>query len=82
MEERKFDPYQFIGFVLIAMILTWMLYQNQPQTEPQKNEATTEVPAVDNLPQDQKVNDSIQQLALQNSYGDLANLMTLNRLEN
>jgi len=76
MEERKFDPYQFIGFVLIAMILTWMLYQNQPQTEPQKNEATTEVPAVDNLPQDQRVNDSIQQLALQNSYGDLANLMT------
>ena len=31
MEERKFDPYQFIGFILIAIILTWMLYQNQPQ---------------------------------------------------
>ena len=31
MEEKKFDPYQFIGFVLIAMILTWMLYRNSPE---------------------------------------------------
>ena len=31
MEERNFDPYQFTGFVLIAMILTWMLYVNQPE---------------------------------------------------
>ena len=31
MEERKFDPYQFIGFVLIALILTWMLYHNAPE---------------------------------------------------
>ena len=31
MEEKKFDPYQFIGFVLIALILTWMLYRNQFQ---------------------------------------------------
>ena len=29
MEEKKFDPYQFIGFILIAMILTWMLFRNQ-----------------------------------------------------
>ena len=33
MEERKFDPYQFIGFILIALILTWMLYRNGPQDE-------------------------------------------------
>ena len=31
MEERKFDPYQFIGFVLIAIIFTWMLYVNKPE---------------------------------------------------
>ena len=31
MEEKKFDPYQFIGFVLIALILTWMLYRNSPE---------------------------------------------------
>ena len=29
MEEKQFDPYQFIGFILIAMILTWMLFKNQ-----------------------------------------------------
>ena len=29
MEEKQFDPYQFIGFILIAMILTWMLMRNQ-----------------------------------------------------
>ena len=29
MEEKKFDPWQFVGFFLIALILTWMLY-NQP----------------------------------------------------
>ena len=33
MEERRFDPYQFIGFILIAMILTWMLYVNKPEEE-------------------------------------------------
>jgi len=34
MEEKRFDPYQFIGFILIALILTWMLYRNQPIVEP------------------------------------------------
>jgi len=34
MEEKRFDPYQFIGFILIALILTWMLYRNQPTVEP------------------------------------------------
>jgi len=33
MEENKFDPYQFIGFVLIAIILTWMLYDQNPENE-------------------------------------------------
>ncbi|MDG2397594.1 MAG: membrane protein insertase YidC [Flavobacteriaceae bacterium] len=33
MEENKFDPYQFIGFILIAIILTWMLYDQQPITD-------------------------------------------------
>ena len=48
MEERKFDPYQFIGFVLIAMILTWMLYVNKPEegarptAETEKNEAVSQ----------------------------------------
>ena len=33
IEENKFDPYQFIGFILIAIILTWMFYNQQPVSE-------------------------------------------------
>jgi hypothetical protein len=33
MEDKKFDPYQFIGFVLIALIMTWMLMNQQPVEE-------------------------------------------------
>ena len=33
MEEKKFDPYQFIGFILIALIMTWMLMNQQPVEE-------------------------------------------------
>ncbi|MBT7654026.1 MAG: membrane protein insertase YidC, partial [Flavobacteriaceae bacterium] len=40
MEEKKFDPLQFIGFILIALILTWMLYRNGP-VEEQKSESNT-----------------------------------------
>ncbi len=29
MEEKQFDVYQFIGFILIAMILTWMFFRNE-----------------------------------------------------
>ena len=29
MEEEKFDPYKFIGIILIALILTWMLFRNE-----------------------------------------------------
>ena len=48
MEERKFDPYQFIGFVLIALILTWMLYVNKleeggtPEVELENTEVTNQ----------------------------------------
>ena len=31
MEEKKLDPYQLIGFVLIALITTWMLMREQNQ---------------------------------------------------
>ena len=29
MEEERFDPYKFTGVILIAMILTWMLFRNE-----------------------------------------------------
>ena len=33
MEEKKFDPYQFTGVFLIALILTWMLFNNDNAQE-------------------------------------------------
>ena len=46
MEEKRFDPYQFIGFILIALILTWMLYQNNPENYPaEKNKVTNVEPS-------------------------------------
>ena len=75
MEEKKFDPYQFIGFVLIAMILTWMLYQNQPQGEVQETNTTTQVEAAPLVKTAPVVNDSLAKVVLQNTYGDLAVFM-------
>ena len=76
MEERKFDPYQFIGFILIAIILTWMLYQNQPQEGVSQDTSmdTTELATPKGAPST-VVNDSIAQIVLQNTYGDLATFM-------
>ena len=39
MEEKKFDPYQFIGFILIAIILTWMLFRNEKSNIQDPNQA-------------------------------------------
>ena len=89
MEERKFDPYQFIGFVLIAMILTWMLYVNKPEeganpgAEPDKIEVA---PQEEQTPPIQ-LNDSLQKINLQSTFGIFSNWMTdqgaaTQRLEN
>ena len=41
MEEKKFDPYQFTGVFLIALILTWMLFNNDNTQEiPESNQDT------------------------------------------
>ena len=80
MEEKKFDPYQFIGFILIALILTWMLYNQQPVEEPveapQESEAVTSPPVAAAV-----VSDSIQQLKYETSYGDFARLAQPNGLK-
>lgn len=78
MEERRFDPYQFIGFVLIAMILTWMLYVNEPEevasppATPENTEAA--VDAVETLAV--PLNDSLQKINLQSTFGIFSNWMT------
>ena len=75
MEEKKFDPYQFIGFVLIALIMTWMLMNQQPVeegtdavTETETQAETVQEVAVEN-------NDSIQRVQLQNNFGSFVDLV-------
>ena len=75
MEEKKFDPYQFIGFVLIALIMTWMLMNQQPVeegtdavTETETQAETVQEVAVEN-------NDSIQRVQLQNNFGSFIDLV-------
>ena len=79
MEERRFDPYQFIGFILIAMILTWMLYVNKPEeganppVEPEKTEVASQPKGV--APPIQ-LNDSLQKVNLQSTFGIFSNWIT------
>ena len=78
MEEKKFDPYQFIGFILIALILTWMLYRNGPQetVQTQNDKQTT------NAPLNQAIQDSIQSQQKIKTYGDLGNFFIPNDQSN
>ena len=84
MEEKKFDPYQFIGFILIALILTWMLYRNGP-TEEQKSESKTITEQDITSPSSPEESETsaafIQQQKLE-SFGDLGTLFKSNSVEN
>ena len=77
MEEKRFDPYQFTGFVLIALILTWMLYVNRPEevsssdTQPRNTEAVTE----NKQPSPIQLNDSLHRINLQSTFGIFSNWM-------
>ena len=84
MEEKKFDPLQFIGFILIALILTWMLYRNGP-VEEQKSESntTTEQGVTPPSSSEESKNSAafIQQQKVE-SFGDLGTLFKPNSVEN
>ena len=77
MEEKRFDPYQFIGFVLIALILTWMLYVNRSEevsssdTQPRNTEAVKE----NQQPSPIQLNDSLHRINLQSTFGIFSNWM-------
>ena len=77
MEERKFDPYQFIGFILIALILTWMLYRNGP-SEANSNNQTPSAGQVaeqtNSVTPSPVVNDSLLQQQKVKVFGDLGAL--------
>ena len=78
MEEKKFDPWQFVGFFLIALILTWMLYNQAPVEAAAAVENVNQTEsAAKNAPEQSNtvvVNDSLQSNQLQASYGSFANL--------
>ncbi|MDC1285604.1 MAG: membrane protein insertase YidC [Candidatus Arcticimaribacter sp.] len=90
MEQKKFDPWQFVGFFLIALILTWMLY-NQPPVDEAADETVTQTESSANetseTPVSVVLNDSLQSQQLQAAFGSFANLFQNNssaevRLEN
>ena len=67
MEEKRFDPYQFIGFVLIALILTWMLYVNRPEETVVSDvqPTNTEAAVMENQqPSPIQLNDSLKRINL------------------
>ena len=72
MEEKRFDPYQFIGFILIALILTWMLYQNNPENYPAEKNKVTNVEPSEN--KNGSIDNKTIENGLINSSDDLANL--------
>ena len=78
MEEKKFDPYQFIGFILIALILTWMLYRNGPEETVQTQNDKETI----NAPLNQAIQDSIQSQQKIKAYGDLGNFFIPNDQSN
>ena len=75
MEEKKFDPYQFIGFILIALIMTWMLMNQQPEEEGTEAVTKTETQADTTQAVAVVKNDSIQRVELQNNFGSFADLV-------
>ena len=78
MEEKRFDPYQFIGFVLIALILTWMLYVNRPEETVVSDvqPTNTEAAVMENQqPSPIKLNDSLKRINLQSTFGIFSNWM-------
>ena len=79
MEEKRFDPYQFIGFILIALILTWMLYENRPEEGVNSTTPSTATESVAEPRPEQpliQMSDSLQQINLQNAFGIFTNWMT------
>ena len=75
MEEKKFDPYQLVGFILIALIMTWMLMNQQPVEEVAETEATTATQAEPVAEVAVVQNDSVQRIELQNNFGSFADLV-------
>ena len=84
MEEKKFDPLQFIGFILIALILTWMLYRNGPVEEQKSESKTTTEQSITSpsSPEESETSAAFIQQQKVESFGDLGALFKSNSIEN
>ncbi len=82
MENKKFDPWQFVGFFLIALILTWMLNNQQPIEEvatdnTKQREASTNPASEGSL--GIVLNDSLQDQQMKAAYGSFSSLFQANK---
>ena len=70
MEEEQFDPYKFIGIILIALILTWMLFRTENTNIPISN--NTELVVADETvpsPKSNQINNSPKNDEINLTYG-------------
>ncbi len=58
MEQNKFDPFQFIGFLLISAILMFWFYDNQSNMLLNEQDIATEESLVDDLDTKSLANDN------------------------
>lgn len=83
MEERKIDPLQIIGFILIAGIITWMMYNNsqvreksleaeQIEQDLQSRDSGPSITQGESFEGLTSKSDSLRQEAVSRSYGDLS----------
>lgn len=80
MEEKKFDKNSFIGMLLLAAIMLWYMYTNQPTEAELKKQNTEQVVDTSNTTTSTKTitatpiitSDSLQQVAVKNKLGAFA----------
>ena len=84
MEQKKFDPNTFIGFLLLGAIALWWMYSNQPTTEQLEKAKTERIQdSINNIQQSivtptpqvetiEIVSDSLKTLNAQNELGAFA----------
>ena len=82
MEEKKFDPYQFIGFILIAMILTWMLFRNENSNIQDSNPIeSVNVLEAESFPKIKDSKKSLNKDEIQQTYGVFSKWLEPKKIE-
>lgn len=93
MEERKIDPLQIIGFILIAGIITWMMYNNsqarekaleaeQIEQDLQSRDSGPLITQGESSEGPASISDSLRQETISRSYGDLGDWFVPKEFDN